>query len=79
MHIKYHIRKVPPGGPWCKSFNPGGEDVFLGDAKRSRTHDTYIRWLLINRCEHKEQSLLFDLYKAFELFESSHKSDIFIP
>ena len=29
-------------------------------------HGTYIRWYLINRCARKEQSLLFDLYKAFD-------------
>ena len=40
--------------------------------------DTYIRWLLRNRCASKEQSQLFDLYKAFDYFESGHKSDIFL-
>ena len=28
-------------------------------------HDTYIRWLLRNRCARKEQAPLFDLFKAF--------------
>ena len=37
---------------------------------------TYIIWKLINRGASKETSLLFDLYKAFDLFECSHKSDI---
>ena len=31
-----------------------------------RDHGIYIRWYLINRCARKEQSLLFDLYKAFD-------------
>ena len=39
-------------------------------------HDIYIRWYLINMCARKEQSLLFDLYKAFDKFESRHKSGI---
>ena len=30
-------------------------------------------------CARKEQYPLFDLYKAFDKFESSHKSDIFYP
>ena len=30
-----------------------------------------------NRCARKGQSLLFDLYKAFDKIESSHKSDFF--
>ena len=29
-------------------------------------HGIYIRWRVINRCARKEQSLLFDLYKAFD-------------
>ena len=29
-------------------------------------HGIYIRWYLINRCAHKEQYPLFDLYKAFD-------------
>ena len=29
-------------------------------------HGSYIIWYLINRCARKEQSLLFDLYKAFD-------------
>ena len=32
-----------------------------------------------NRCACREQSLLFDLCKSFDKFESSHKSDIFYP
>ena len=32
----------------------------------SLLHGIYIRWYLINRCARKEQSLLFDLYKAFD-------------
>ena len=32
----------------------------------------------VNRCARKEQSLLFDPYKAFDKFENRHKSDIFI-
>ena len=34
--------------------------------KMYRGHGIYIRWYLINRCALKEQSLLFDLYKAFD-------------
>ena len=33
---------------------------------RGCVHGIYIRWYLINRCARKEQSLLFDLYKAFD-------------
>ena len=29
-------------------------------------HGIYIRWYLIKRCARKDQSLLFDLYKAFD-------------
>ena len=29
-------------------------------------HGIYIRWYLIDRCARKEQSPLFDLYKAFD-------------
>ena len=32
----------------------------------SEDHGIYIGWYLINRCARKEQSLLFDLYKAFD-------------
>ena len=38
---------------------------------------TYIRWSLRNRCTRKEQSLLFNLFKAFDPVESTHKSDFF--
>ena len=38
-------------------------------------HGTYIRWYL----KKGEQSLLFDLCKAFDQKESSHKSYIFSP
>ena len=40
-------------------------------------HGIYIRWYLINRCARKDQSLSFDLYKAFDLFKIRHKSGIF--
>ena len=30
-------------------------------------------------CARKEQFMLFDLFKAFDKFERSHKSDIFYP
>ena len=40
-------------------------------------HGTYIRWYLTKRCARKEKSLLFDLYKAFDQFESRHKWGIF--
>ena len=46
--------------------------------KKRISHGAYIRWYLINRCARKEQSLLFNLYKAFDQFESRHKSGIFI-
>ena len=35
-----------------------------------RSHGTFIRWLLWIWCVHKDQSLLFDLLKAFDLFKS---------
>ena len=38
-------------------------------------HGTYIRWYLINICAREEQSLLFDLFKASDSIESSHKSN----
>ena len=38
---------------------------------------TYIRWQLRNRCLRKEQSLLFQLVKAFDQIESSRKSEFF--
>ena len=41
-------------------------------------HGTYIRCLLRNRCAREEQSLLFDLSKAFHWINSSPKFDIFI-
>ena len=41
-------------------------------------HGTYIRWYPINRCARQEQSLLFDLYKAFDKLVSSHKHNIFL-
>ena len=34
---------------------------------------------LRNRCPSKEQSLLFEMFKTFDYFESSHKSDFFPP
>ena len=43
------------------------------------SHGTYIRWWLKKGCAGKEQSLLFDLFKAFDYIESSHKSDVFSP
>ena len=44
----------------------------------SLDHGKYIGWQLVHMCARKEQSLLFDLYKAFDLSNGSHKSDIFI-
>ena len=43
---------------------------------RNTAHGIYISWYIINRWARKEQSLLFDLYKAFDQFESRHKSGI---
>ena len=43
-------------------------------------YPTYIPMLLIldgNRCARKEQSLLFDMFEAFEWIGSSHKSGVF--
>ena len=40
-------------------------------------HCTYIRYENRKICARKEQSLLFDLFKAFDLFEKSHKSSFF--
>ena len=34
-------------------------------------HCTNIRWYIRNRCVRKEQFLLFDLFKAFDLIEST--------
>ena len=34
--------------------------------KKVAPYGIYIRWYLINRCARKEQSLLFDTYKAFD-------------
>ena len=42
-------------------------------------HGAYIRWLPRNRFVSKEQSLQFDLCKAFDQIERTHKSDIFSP
>ena len=39
-----------------------------------QNNGTYVRWLLIKRCARKAQYLLFDLFKAFDYIESSHKS-----
>ena len=36
------------------------------DCDQDCDHGIYIRWYLIKRCARKEQSLLFDLYKAFD-------------
>ena len=41
------------------------------------THCISIRWKLRNWRTRKEQSLLFDLCKAFDYIESSHQSDFF--
>ena len=40
-------------------------------------HGTYIKWQL-EKCASKEQSLLFDLFDAFDKIENSHKSDLFL-
>ena len=51
-------------------------DFFLANSSGDG-HGTYIRWLLIKRCARKAQYLLYDLFKAFDYIESSHKSGIF--
>ena len=33
-------------------------------SNKLKKHGIYIRWYLINRCARKEQSLLFDRFKA---------------
>ena len=50
---------------------------YVSTSPEQNNHVTYIKWDLINRCAGKEQSLFFNLLKAFDLFQSSHKSDIF--
>ena len=45
----------------------------------TKNHCTYIRWSLRNRCTSRQQSLLFDLFKAFGQIESSHKSEFLFP
>ena len=39
---------------------------------------TYIRWYLRNRCARKEQSLLFDLFKAFDNFKANYTGYFFL-
>ena len=40
--------------------------ILLSSSNLSLCHGIYIRWYLIRRCARKKQSLLFDLYKAFD-------------
>ena len=49
--------------------------IVLGNSKN--TDGAYIRWYLRNGSAHKEQSLLFDLFKALDKIESSTKSGDF--
>ena len=51
-----------------------GEHHGQASAIQNCLHGTYVRWKLRNRCAPKQQSLLFDILKAFNEIKSSHKS-----
>ena len=40
-------------------------------------HGTCITWKLRNSCARMVQSMLFNLFRAFDPIESSHKTDFF--
>ena len=54
-----------------------GKLHFNEQSDKGMEQGIYIRWQLRNRCERKEQSLLFDLSNALDKIESIHKSDFF--
>ena len=57
-----------------------GNQFFHTLRRKTRPHHgtSNNRLLVRHRCARQEQSLIFDLCKAFDEIESSHKSDIFL-
>ena len=51
-------------------FNLNDTKIFSGecisDPRYGSNHGSYVRWYLRNRCARMEQSLLFDLFTAFD-------------
>ena len=58
-------------GKYCSAFS-GRIRIRLVES-----HGTYIRWALRIRRARKVQTLLFDMFKAFDQIETSRKSDFF--
>ena len=58
----------------CATWNEQPSNIkTMIDMNPIQNHGIYIRWYLRSRCARKEQSLLFDLYKAFDQIESIQK------
>ena len=57
---------------WDKSRHFLGVNVVRRYDESRDKHGTCIRWYLRNRCAPREQSLLFDLFKAFDQIASSY-------
>ena len=67
---KKRIRTIPINLLcWC---------IMNGEHSPALYHDSYIRWLVRNRCTLKKLPLLFDLFKVIDKIESSHNS-VFSP
>ena len=63
--VQRYLAVIFPAMVRVSSLGPTVNRAQLSD-RVCYVHGIYIRWYLINRCARKEQSLLFDLYKAFD-------------
>ena len=61
----------------CNFFRYLRFENLFGNKKSSLTHSGYL-YKMVNRCSRKEQSILFELFKAFDKIERGHKSDFFL-